>query len=87
MFSQAEKDVGDRSNWAGCQTLRSEVRDGLTLDGVLPVVQGEDNLGDMLESLGRRGRGEEGVRDKEGKVLEWTELNCPLMTGALGVLT
>ena len=51
MFSQAEKYVDARSNWAGCWGLRSEAIDGLTLDGVLLVVHGEDNLGDGLELL------------------------------------
>ena len=51
MFSQAEEDVDARSNWVGCWGILSEVRYGLTLDGVLLVVQGEDDLGDMLKLL------------------------------------
>ena len=38
-------------NWKFCRGLQYEVIDGLPLDGVLIVVQGEDNLGDMLELL------------------------------------
>ena len=49
MLSLAEEDVDARSNWAGSRALRSEVRDGLTSDGILLVVQGEDNLGDVLK--------------------------------------
>ena len=49
MFLQAEEDADARLNWAGCRRLRSEMRDGLTLDGILLVVQGEDNMGDVLE--------------------------------------
>ena len=51
MFSQAEEDVDARSNWAGCWALRSEMRDGLTSDGVLLVVQSEDDLCDVFEPL------------------------------------
>ena len=50
-------------------------------------VQGEENLGDMLEPLHWGVRGEEGVTNEEDKVLEWTELDCPAMDGALGLLT
>ena len=59
MFSQAEEDVDTRSNWSGFRALRSEVRDGLTSDGVLLVVQGEDDPGDILEPL-HQGVGGEG---------------------------
>ena len=51
MLSLAEEDVDPRSNWAGRRALRSEVRDGLTPDGILLVVQGEDDLGDVLKPL------------------------------------
>ena len=49
MLSLAEEDVDARSNWASGQALRSEVRDSLTSNGILLVVQGEDDLGDVLE--------------------------------------
>ena len=45
MLSLAEEDDDPCSTWAGSRTLRSEVRDGLTPDGILLVVQGEDDLG------------------------------------------
>ena len=45
MLSLAEEDVDPLSNWTGGRALRSEVRDGLTPDGILLVVQGEDDLG------------------------------------------
>ena len=86
MFLQAEEDVDVRSNWVGCRALRYEVRDVLISDGVLLVVQGEDDLGDMLEPLDWGVGREEGVADKEDEVLEWTELDCPVMAVALGVL-
>ena len=87
MFSQTEEDVDACSNWPGFRPLQSEGKDGITSDGILMVVQGEDNLGDMLEPLDWGVRGEESVTNKEDKVLEWTELDCPAMAGALGVLT
>ena len=65
MFSQAEEDVDARSNWAGCRALRSEVRDVLASDGVLLVVQGKDNMCEVLEPLVRGVRGKEGVTDEE----------------------
>ena len=49
MFAQTEEDVDAHLNWADGQELQSEVQDGLTLDGALLVVQGEDDLGDVLE--------------------------------------
>ena len=38
MLLQTEEDVDARSNLAGCGGLRSEVRYGLTSDGILLVV-------------------------------------------------
>ena len=87
MFLQVEEDVDACSNWLGSWRIRSEVRDGLTLDGVLLVVQGEDDLGDVLKLLNRGVWGEEGVANEEYKFQEWTELDCPAMAGALGVLS
>ena len=65
MFSQAEEYVDTRLNWAGCWELRSKERDDLTSDGVLLVVQGEDDMGDMLELLDRGICKEEIVPDEE----------------------
>ena len=48
MLSLAEEYVDSRSNWAGGQALRYEVRDGLTSDGTLLVIQGKDDLSDVL---------------------------------------
>ena len=62
------------------------MRDGLTSDDVLLVVQGKDDLGDMLEPLDQGIRGEEDVADKKDEFLEWAGLNCPTMDGALGVI-
>ena len=49
MLFLAEEDVDASSNWLGGRALLSEVRDGLTSDGILLVVQSEDNLGDVLK--------------------------------------
>ena len=49
MFSHAEEDVDVRLNRAGCCRLRSDVRDGFSLDCILLVDQGKDDMGDVLE--------------------------------------
>ena len=86
MLSLGEEDIDARLNWAGCWALWSEVRYGLALDGVLLVIQGEDDLGDVLEPLDLGILGEEGVSGEEEEVHEGTELHCPAMAGALKVL-
>ena len=86
MLPLAEEEVDASSNKAGRWALRSEVRDGLTSDGILLVVQGEDNLDDLLKPPDWDIGGEEGVPGKEDKVHEGTELHCPEMDGALDVL-
>ena len=86
MFSQAEEDVDGCSNWSGFQSLQSEARDSLPSDAVLLVFQGEDDLFYVLEPLEWGVGGEEGVPSKEAKFHEWTEVDCPAMAGALGVL-
>ena len=86
MLSLAEEDIDPCSNWAGGWALQSEVRDGLTLDGIRLVVQGEDDLGDVLGPPDWGILGEEGVPGKEDEVYEGTELHCPAMAGALEVL-
>ena len=63
------------------------MRDGITLDSVLLVVQGEDDLGDVLKLLNQGVCEEEIVPDEEHKLQEGPELDCPLMACALGVFT
>ena len=75
MLSLAEEDVDPCSNWAGGCALRFEVRDGLTLDGILLVVQGEDYLGDVIEPPDWGILGEEGVPGEEVEVQEGTGLH------------
>ena len=63
-----------------------EVRVSLPSDDVLLVVQGDDDLGSVLESLDGGIRREESVSDEEHEVQEGTELDSPAMACALGVL-
>ena len=64
-----------------------EVREILPSDGVLLVVQGEDDMGGMLGTLdGGIGR-DEIVSSEEHEFQQGTELDGSAMTGALGVLT
>ena len=42
---QAEEDADARLDWAGCGGLRTEVGDGLTLDGILLIVEGDEKFG------------------------------------------
>ena len=86
-FSQAEEAVDTRSNWTGCRELRSEVRDHLTLDGILLVVQGEDDLCGMLKVLGWGVGGDEMAPDEEHKIQEGPELGCPVVVDTIGVFT
>ena len=86
MLSLAEEDIDCRPKWAGVQALRSEVRDGLTSDGILLVVQGEDDLSNVLKPPNWGILGEEGVPGEEEEVHEGTELHCPAMAGALEFL-
>ena len=50
--AEAEEDVDAGPDGAGCGGLGAEVRDGLTADGVLLIVEGEDNLSCPAEMLG-----------------------------------
>ena len=62
------------------------MRDGLTSDVILLVVQGEYDLIHVLKPPDWGIVGEEGVPGKEEEVHEGTEMNCPAMAGALEVL-
>ena len=50
------------------------MRDGLISDGIILVIQGEDDTGDVLELLNQGVCGEETVPDEEHKFQEVTEL-------------
>ena len=85
--AEAEEDVDAGPDRAGCGRLGAEVRDGLTADGILLIVEGEDNLSCPAEMLGGSVFGEEKVPDKEHEVHEGSELDCPAVAGALRVFT
>ena len=61
--------------------------DGLTVDGTLLIVKGEDNLSCSAEMLGGSVPGEEEVSDKEHGIHEGSELDRPAVAGALRVFT
>ena len=62
---QAQEDVDAHLDWAGCGGLRTEVGDGLAVDGILLIVEGGDNLSGLAKMLGGSVPGE-----KEGGELE-----------------
>ena len=43
LFAQAEEDVHARLAWKGCSGLRIEVGDSLTVDGILLIIEGDEN--------------------------------------------
>ena len=85
--AEAEEDVASGPDRAGCGRLGAEVRDGLAVDGILLIVEGEDNLSCPAEMLSGSVRGEEKVPDKEHEVHEGSELDCQAVAGALRVFT
>ena len=52
LVAQVEEEVDASLDWAGCGGLRTEVGDGLTADGILLIVKGDDNWGGLTEVLG-----------------------------------
>ena len=87
MLSLAEEYVDPGLNWSGDRSLQSKVRYGLTTDCILLVVQGKDDLGDVLDPPDWGILGEEGVPGEEDEVHEGTELHCPAMASAQEILT
>ena len=72
LFVQAEEDIDARLDWSGCGGLRTEAGDSLTMDGIILIVEGDDNLGGLAEMLGGSVPGEEKFPNKEHKVHEET---------------
>ena len=70
MFSHVDEDVDACSYWEEFRGLQSEVTDGLTSDGILMVVQGEDDLCGVLEVLYWDVDREEMVPDEEHEFQE-----------------
>ena len=85
LIAEAEEDVDACLYWAGCGGLGAEVGDGLTADGILLIVEGEDNLSCPAEMLGMSVSGEEEVPNKEHEIHEGPELDHPAVAGALCV--
>ena len=82
LVAQSEEDVDARLDWTGCGGLRTEVGDGLAADGILLIVEGDDNLGGLAEMLGGSVPWEEEVPDEEREVHEGPELDRPAVAGA-----
>ena len=57
------------------------------MDGILLVVQGEENLCDMLKVLDWGVSREEMSPDEEHEFQEGAELECPVTACALGAFT
>ena len=67
MILYAEEDVDAHSDWEGCKRLQYEVRDGLTLNIIILVVQGEEYMRGILEVLNWCVGWEDMVPNKEHK--------------------
>ena len=85
LVAQAKEDVNACLDWEGCNRLRTEVGDSITVDGIILIVEGDNNLVGLAEMLGGGVPGEEKVPDKEHKVHEEPELDRPTVAGALCV--
>ena len=82
LVAQVEEDVDARLDWAGCGGLRTELGDGLAADGILLIVEGDQNLSGLAEMLGGSVPREEEVPNEEHKVHEGPELDRPAVAGA-----
>ena len=67
MILYAEGDVDAHSDWEGYKRLQYEVRDGLTLDIIILVVQGDEYMRGILEVLNWCVDWEDLVPNKEHK--------------------
>ena len=85
LVAQAVEDVDARLDWACCGRLGTEVGYGLAPDGILMIVEGEENLSGPVEMLGRSVPGEEKVTNKEHDTHKGPELDRPAVAGALRV--
>ena len=85
LVAQVEEDVDDRLDWTGCGGIRIELRDGLTVDYILLIVEGDENLDGLAEIIGGGVPGEKKVYNEEHKVCEGRELDRPEVAGALPV--
>ena len=85
IFAHAEEDVDTHSNQGGYYRLRLEVRDEFPSDCIFLVVQGKDDLGGVMGMFYWGVTWEELIHNKEDEVQEWMELDCLVVTGAIGV--
>ena len=78
---QAEEDIYARLDWAGYDGLRTEVGYSLTVDGIILIVEGDENLGGLAEmlvgaSLGRRNLPTKNTKSTRG--CNWTVRQFPV---------
>ena len=85
LFTQLEEDFDARFDWAGCSGLRTEVGDGLSVNGILLIVECDENLSGLAEMLGGSVPVEEEVPNKEHEFHEEPELDRPAVAGTLRV--
>ena len=79
LVAEAEEDDDAGLDWAGCGGLGAEVGDGLTADGILLIVEGEENLSCPAEagaSPGRRKSPTKNMRSMRGR--NWTVRRWPV---------
>ena len=87
MILHSEENIDACLDWAGYRVFQYEVRDGLTSDGIVPVVQGENDLCSLL-TVPNQGVGwEELVPDEEHEFQEGLKLDYPAVAFALGVFS
>ena len=82
-----EEDVDARLDWADYGGLRTEMGYSITADGILLIVESDENLGGLAEMLGGSVPREEEVPKEEHKVHEGAELNRLAVPGALRIFS
>ena len=65
LVAQVKEDSDACLDWAGCGGIRMKVGDVLAANGILLIVEGDDNLSGLAEMLDRSVLGEEEVPEKE----------------------
>ena len=86
MLLHAEEDNNACSDREDRQGLQYEVRDDINLDGVLLVIQGEANLGYVLEVINWCVTWEELVPNEKNEFQEGPEMDCPKLPHAFGLV-
>ena len=83
LVAEAEEDVDTGPDGAGCGGLGAEVGYGFSADGILLIVEGEDNLSCPAKMIGGSVPGEEEVPDKEHETRRHLALITEMMLEAL----